>query len=69
MPPAYVQITDSGDGAYAVIYQQTQGGAWGVQAQTYQTEGAADAAAIAVVEAGAYQARVCPPVGVLFRHN
>jgi hypothetical protein len=65
---AYQQITDSGDGAFAVVYQQTSTSAWGVQAQTYATEAEADAAAIAVVEAGAYQARVAKPTGVLFRH-
>lgn len=67
--PAYVQITDSGDGAYTVVYQGTSGGAWGVQSTTYATEALAIAAAIAVVEAGNYQARVCKPDGVLFRHS
>jgi len=65
---AYQQITDSGEGNFSIVYQQVDSSSpWGVYSTTYPTEAAADAQAIALVEAGTYQARVCKPTGVLFR--
>ena len=69
MNASYTQTTNSSDGAFCVAYRNTVNDAWGVDATTHQTEAAATLAAIAKVEAGAYQARVCPPVGVLFTHS